>query len=379
MALTALRPFVVPVLAGATCFAAGYNARQASDQVTSLRKRLGIQDQERSSSRAKFADFLPWTPRVVEDVDDEEEDDELEPPAPIKDRKPMFSTFDTIFSFAPNDGYFMATRTRTNSTSWSWTARINPSGFTNTQFTHVVDHPYWYAVSPHGDEMIAYKDSSTGQYEVRLHHLPGRSDQAPSYSSLQKWAHKHIELSEESLMKSQVVFGPGASYFVKTAQRATWHDIPAALESVILEQKEKYQDQDSKSAWIPRVLALGAGSSYVAIWDDGRYCFSLANNIDPNGDLSKDKDARAKFESFVLSPFHREHHLIVKSDGAILYNRNGNSPEFNIQAFQFMQMRAREEHSTFSFTPLHNQRKTEIKISPRSNWTEEKFRKVFSR
>lgn len=303
MASIALRAVVVPVLAGATCFAAGYTSGRLADRNALQSRKLGIQDEQKFLPR--ITRYLPWKQRVDEDVfdsDDTEEADEEELPPPVKGRKPIFSSFDTIFSFAPNDGYSLAARSRTNDSSYSWSATSHVGSFINTQFKHVVDHPYWVAVPPHGDQMIAYKDVATGDYESRLHHLPVRPDQAPSYVSLVKWLRQNLSRSEDGFMNSQVVCGPGASYFAKTAELAIWHDIPAILENTLIEQREKYQNHEDKSAWIPRILALGAGASYVAIWNDGRYCYFIADDIDPRGNFEQRQEHSRSIREFCAKP-----------------------------------------------------------------------------
>lgn len=291
-----------------------------------------------------------------------------------------FATGDTIFTFGSASNYFFACR-RGSSFLWSTSHPISCSAANDLK--HNAAKFYFVARTPHDDELVALKDARTDTSTWTFCFNPNRYGQAPGYESLLRWMQKNVSTDESSLMSTSVVFGPGAACFARTANACYRQDLPPRLEKELVEKQQSYEAKDAESeernGWIPRIVALGAGQSFVAIWGDGRYVTSLHADCTLAQKFEQDSEIPLDcWENIVLSPYDGEHFFATTKLGHIYWGSNTSG--FRYSAYTFMQMRARENNVTFHMGMTLSKGKgnlIETKITPDTDWTEEKLRARF--
>ena len=284
-----------------------------------------------------------------------------------------FATGNTLFSFGLGDSYALATR-KDDTGALLWRAREHRASFAISQ-SSALGSLYWYAFTPHGDELVAYKNVDTKQSMYIFHKHIDRSNQAPSYHSLLRWLGKNVSQKESSLYQSFVVFGPGATYFARSATACTWHDLPQRLENIILEKKEDY-DKDKELAvagWIPRIVALGADDAWVAIWEDGRRASSLATTNGLVNDM-EDGPPTEEWEHIALNLHDADDFFSCTKAGSLHFSfgnlDRSTHNALTARMIRYMQLRANEDGRTFEVRRNANGKTEELTISPHTDWRE---------
>lgn len=165
-----------------------------------------------------------------------------------------------VFAFGPN-GYFLSVPNTTGNRAQSYAVYAPVDSFMMTKRDDFSEL-YWYAFTPYSDEIIAYKDKSSGLVLWTFFKNNKRPANAPTYSSLMRWLRDNVAHEANALRESRVVFGPNGSYFARSAKACTWHDIPDALQDRI---DKLFPDVDPSDRPIPDFVALGIGGAHV-IW-----------------------------------------------------------------------------------------------------------------
>lgn len=91
---------------------------------------------------------------------------------------------------------------------------------------------------------------------------------------LKVWLEANL-VSVENIQTARVVFGPGARYMAWTRD-GKWigNDLPSGLASLL----EKRLAMGSKGDAMPKLVAFGKGSSWVALWPDDSHSLHLEDN-----------------------------------------------------------------------------------------------------
>lgn len=168
-------------------------------------------------------------------------------------------------AFGPKHYYFCA-YTQTSPQAVGFACQSNPGSFIIIKQKDI-STIFWYTKSPYGDELVAYRDKSSGLAMWTFQKCPDRPEDAPLYLSLLKWLRKNVPHNEDSLKQSSVVFGPHGSYFARSATACIWHDIPDRLcekMDALFPGTEEGPDRP-----IPELVALGANSCAIVLWPTG--------------------------------------------------------------------------------------------------------------
>lgn len=217
---------------------------------------------------------------------------------------------------------------------------------------------------------------------------PNRPITASTYRTLLHWLAANVT-TEQDMLNTKIIFGPRASYFAQCNDKCTYHDLPIKLAKTLDEKRYALSDPASTpKAWIPRIIALGANDTFIALWRDGRKVTSLARSsgmlglarqIDDDNTETVIPDDR--WANIVLSNSDIDEYVAVQKDGVITWYRRGTDTsnlEILVQADMYMQMRAREDGGTFSFRQgLGEGRMRSLEIGPGSGLTVEELKGMF--
>lgn len=191
------------------------------------------------------------------------------------------------FGFGSSCFYYAGDRCN----SWKYLAdKKNPLlGITATAVKRMnMSTPHCVALSTLGAGYFAYTSPSAGvcwrffsmPQEMRPKTLGGRKgrkrfdDVQMAHKQLKKWLQENI-VTENDIRTAKVVFGAGASFMAWKMDSNEWisNELPSSLTSE-LEQRRMH----SKGAKeMPKLVTLGAGKSWAAVWSDGTHSIDLDN------------------------------------------------------------------------------------------------------
>lgn len=228
-------------------------------------------------------------------------------------------------------------------------------------------------MSPHEDEYAAYYNTQTKA--INLVFRASGKPQAPSYQSLRTFLDDNVTPDIPSVLETYVVFGPGASYYARCGNECIWNDLPKDLEAKLKRKKTRYErsiessaeDEETKSTWIPRILALGADDHYFAVWDNDDYMNSLPESSGFTKSINKTNISN--LVNVVLSPTESEYYFTLVEKGTIAYymgmDRDGLAKR---KMLAYLQMRAREDGTTFQRVSTKGNTTTSFAITPETNF-----------
>jgi hypothetical protein len=124
-----------------------------------------------------------------------------------------------------------------------------------------------------------------------------------------------------------------------------WRDLPAGLETEI--------EQNQAKNVAPRQVALGRKGSYICLWSNDRWSYSLNGNFE--GLILKFNDYKKKdtvIAFAALDPYETDNWILVDEDGLISTNLK-NFTSYNLEKVQemsvgYMQRRVRKTGETFT-------------------------------
>lgn len=299
----------------------------------------------------------------------------------LQDDKPSTNTpsslnkFD-VFSFGPNLSFCCAnsnTLFGKGSLAFAYKGELfaNQNGAARTiptNFRHWGDL-YWYAFSPHGDQAVAARDMQTGLSSWALHSTFIRQNTDPTYSSLTQWLRTHVPHDHNDLSNSSLVFGTGASYFVKSAAACTWHDLPDRLDEYLRSKGAATFGSDGKVdvASIPRLIALGAEDDFIAVMEGGAHNWSLNRTHFLSQRLREGQDVNT-WECLALNPYNARDFFLCKDNGSVYmkYEDIDSVTCTNISGkiLRYMQGKAEVEHRTYEVEIRIGEKTANLSITP---------------
>jgi hypothetical protein len=291
----------------------------------------------------------------------------IDPPA-----NPPFSTGNLVFAFGPSERFFLAMQQ--SDLSWSSKARLTSGGTLNKMKRHEKLH--FFAMTHSGDEVCGWNDKITGDAKLEFWFHPDRPESASKYVTLQRWLAEHVQ-TDEQMADARIVFGTGSSYFATSCGKAIWHDLPRELDERLQAAKSKHTEEIPHStAWIPRILALGAQDQFIAIWKDDTASISLREDVTllrrfiGSGQTSIDL-----WENIVLSPFvHTDWIHMCKNgyQGWSLHNmKREDIIDVMAHSAVYKQYSAKKDYRTWDEEWTLSGKLIKLKITPETNWTSE--------
>ena len=178
-------------------------------------------------------------------------------------------------------------------------------------------------------------------------------------------------LNHEQQLQSTVVFGPGDSYYARSGKSCMWNNLPKDLETQIVKGMGQ-----GKGGGPPKTVTLGACRTWIAFWDNGRRSWNLGHNYNEVHErLLNDNrkiDDNDSIVSITLSPYN-DNFFIHYRNGHLQWRFSGDEEKrknFRKIAFQYMQIRAREDNTTFRCLAFSDRSsfKHNVVISPTSKY-----------
>lgn len=215
---------------------------------------------------------------------------------------------------------------------------------------------------------------------------PDRPVSAPTYSSLQMWLSENVN-TEEEMLRTKVVFGAKSTYFAHNGRKCIYHDLPPRLHRFLMEKKYALSDPDGDpSTWIPRIVALGADNTFIAIWHDGSKIAALSNHnsIAPlRTELMSTSDTDfpgRKYENIVLSPFNAASYFGAKKTGHLAWSMaalDDTHLDLTTHVGVYSQIRAKEDGTEFNvFHTAGDGVARDIDITSETDYSEEEIRRA---
>jgi hypothetical protein len=186
-----------------------------------------------------------------------------------------------------------------------------------------------------------------------------------AYGKLHDWINDRVVEDSKKVKKLSVTIGPRGSYFARFGSSHITHALPKDLQQAI-EESETY----------PLTIALGAKSTWIAIWADGSRSWNLCHaypSLASNGFL-RDDENKAVFAA--LNPFNEDRFFIVSENGVCSYNADFSEAVESRKVYgitdTYMRSRAKRDGSTLIYEGKVNGWPKQVKITPNSNAEETK-------
>ncbi|MCJ1437810.1 hypothetical protein MMC27_007197 [Xylographa pallens] len=258
---------------------------------------------------------------------------------------------EVIFHFGPNNTYFLGCRSywwyrgpmfkklEELNISEPYVVALDSTGGIFTTYESRDHLPkLWYSLPLKDKNCIQSWEMADKQWKLK-------SLSRHSYQTLMDWISIHFSnVSIEQLRRSTVVFGPGKTYFARSAKGCLWNNLPADLETRII------ADMGEAGRGPPQHLTLGNEGTWVAFWNDGSFSWNLKSSYPRLHDHMEYNDPEEKgICSVFISPYGNFWVVHYRS-GLLVWSvpMKGKSLEgFEQTCDRYMQERAAENDTTF--------------------------------